>query len=370
MRKKLYIILFAPVLLSLSCDLQMPGAVQIKSSPEFRIAAKFDIGGFLTEFHNGFKKDDDERIKLLDCVNTEIVTYLVYMKLYNQQIPLNSIIGGDGDFTAPSDIELVKSELEVSALDFNDFLKDFSFDQNSVKSKLYISGSPIVNGLSVKLTIDNGAPVTNKGNNTARGLIDKNTYNGTALPQGGVDNITLPFKGESVKIDYGIYVKQGDKIERVWMTNPSVLVELAVWLPFNFTAKKAGAKVELPDDLFPQGDLFSRKNPDSDNTITEMLESVSFAIKMNKNPFAGAKLCVDSAGINIENPIVGTSLEFSVDEQNMKAINTPANFPFVPKLKFVFANGGRLSFPRNFVITEISFKAKLNHTVDLSKGIN
>jgi len=371
MRKILYIIILSPVLLLSACKLQMPTSVQVKGSPELRFSAKFDIGNYLEELHNGFQEEKDD-IVLLDCKKTDIVTYLVYMKLYDKEIPLDGLnslaeAAAGNSFTIPNDINLIDDNLEVPALDFGEFLDGFSFDKTSVKSKLYISGSQIVNGLSVELKVDN-KKLTSYSGNKASDLKGKNAYDKIGLPDGGVE-IDLPFDGDEFKINYIISAKSGE-FYKEWMNDPSVLIEIAVWLPFNFTANHAGAEVKLPDDLFPEGDLFGRESPNSDNTVTEMLESLSFAIKMNKNPFTGAKLNVTSTGINIENPIGGASLEFAVNEQNMKAINTQANFPFAPKLKLVFDKSGGLSFPRNFVITEISFKAKLNHTIDLSKGIN
>jgi len=379
MRKILYITFLAPVLLSLACNLQTPNAVQVKGSPDFKISANFDIGNHLKELHKGFEEDKDG-VVLLDCEKTEIVTYLVYMRPYDQDIPLTSAItSGGSDFTnnTGSDIVLVPSsggssyeKLEVPALDFSEFLQDFSFDPSAIKSKLYISGSQIVNGLSVELKINGGSPITKKGN-TASGLnTGKKTYDKLTLPEGGVD-IDIPFNGDKINIEYKIFVAKNDKIEKAWMTNPSVLIEIAVWLPFKFIADKDGAKVELPDDLFSSegSDLFGREKPSSDNTVTEMLESLSLAMKMNKkDTFKLAKLSIESKGISIVNPITSDSLEFAINEKDMKAINTAANFPFIPKLKLVFDKGGGLSFPRNFAINEISFKAKINHTIDLPGG--
>jgi hypothetical protein len=353
----------------------MPNSVQIKGSPDLRFSAKFDMGDYLKDFFNedDFKQKAQD-IVLLDCEKTSVVTYLVYMKLYDQVLTLpfpNTV-----DFTATgSDKNLVPTpgsgyeKLEVPALDFGEFLDGFSFNQNSIVSKLYLSGSPIIEGLSVELKINGGTPLPPKKGNRASGLKGKTTYDKTELPSGGTE-IDLPFDGNKLIIEYRIFVKEKDTIKKEWMTNPSIMVELAVWFPFEFIADNGGAELKLPDDLFGEGDLFGREDPGGGNTVTEMLESLSFAMKMNTNPFTGASLIVESKGIKISNPIRGASLEFALNEQNMKAINSPANFPFVPKLKLVFNRGGILSFPRNFVITEIAFKTKLNHTIDLSGGIN
>jgi hypothetical protein len=385
MKRFLSLLSLAQVLLLLACNFQMPNAIQIKGSPDLRFSARFDMGDYLKDFFNedDFKQKAKD-IVLLDCEKTSVVTYLVYMKLFDQVLTLPSFITSSaGDFTTPSDVYLVPTsvsgyeKLEVPALDFGEFLDGFSFNQGSINSnnqgsinsKLYVSGSPIVNCLTVELKINGGSPMS-KEVNQASGLNGKTTYDKTALPEGGVP-VDLPFNGDEVTIDYRIFIKAGKTIKKEWMTNPSVFVELAVWLPFEFTAtKKGGAELGLPGDLFGEGDLFGRESPGSDNTVAEMLESLNFAIMMNTNPFTGVSLIVKSKGIEIRNPIRGALLEFAIDEQKMKEINKPENFPFAPQIKLVFNEGGRLSFPRNFVITDIAFKAKLNYTMDLSGGIN
>ncbi|MDR2596663.1 MAG: hypothetical protein LBC76_04995 [Treponema sp.] len=341
----------------------MPNTVQVKGSPDFRFSADFDIGKHLKGLFNKDNFNTEKNIELLDCEKTEIVTYIVYMKLFDEKITLTGI-DDTKDFQPSVDTDLASGKLEVQPLDFSEFLKGFSFDQRFIVSKLYLSGNSSTEGISVELKVNNGTALPPYKGNRASGLKEKTSYDKTALPEGGTD-IGLKFNGEKTDINYRIYVKAHDTVKQQWIKNPSVLVEITVWLPFNFTADYAGAEVKLPDDLFPEGDLFGRESPDSDNTVTKMLESLSFAMEMNKNPFTHAKLSVKSKGINIENPITSDSLEFAIDEQNMKIINTPANIPFAPKLKLVFDNSGRLSFPRNFFITKIAFKAKLNHTIDL-----
>jgi len=371
MKRFLSLLSLAPVLLLLACNLQMPNAVQIKGSPDFRFAAKFDMGDYLAGFFNDFKEDKDE-VKLLDCEKTGVVTYLVYMKLFNEALPLDNLtdkgMTAGVDFVVPEDIPLTTGKLDVPSLDFGDFLDGFTFNQGSITSRIYVSGSPIVNCLSVKLTIKGSAATLAKASQ-ASGLDGKTTYDKAALPENGTQ-IDLPFDGNEVPIDYTILIGKGETIKKEWTNAPSVFVEIAVWLPFEFTANKDKAELKLPDDLFSEGDLFGRENSDSGNTLTEMLESLNFAIKMNTNPFTGASLIVESKGIQIINSISGASLGFAINEQNMKAINSAENFPFAPQLKLVFNKGGMLSFPRNFIITEITFKAKLNHTIDLSGGMN
>jgi len=372
MRKMLFIIFLAPVLFSFACNLQMPTAVQVKGSPDFRISANFDIGNYLKDFVNKDNFTTDDKVELLDCVNKDIVTYLVYNEVYYDNVKTDGLPGINGITT--SDVTLASGSIAVPAFTFDSEFKDFKFSQENIKTKLYISGPSIVEGITVKLTMTPSQELAkSKANNKPSGLKGKKeTYNGTELPDGGFYVNDLPFDSTKLTINYTILVAANTTIKAEWLNNntSNVLVELAIWLPFEFTAIKDRAEIKLPDDLFPEGDLFSRESTDSDNTVTDMLESLSFAMKMNTNPFKGAKLSLESKGISIENPIKSDSLEFAIDEKTMKAINTPANFPFSPKLKLVFDNGGSLSFPRNFVVKEISFKAKLNHTIDLPGGKN
>jgi len=373
MRKNLYVIFLAPVLLSLSCNLEMPTAVQVKGSPDFKFSADFDIGKHLEGFFKEDSFNSNNDIDLLDCVNTEVVTYIVYMKLLDDKITLTGI-DINNNYTPTTEQKWYPTdngeyaELKVPAMDFGNFLTGFSFDESKIKSKLYISGKKDPGDLSVELKIGDAASTKYKADNKATGLnVKKETYNGTDLPNGGKE-IDLKLDGKETSIKYKILVQAHDTIKKEWLQDPSVLVEIAVWLPFNFTADKEGSEVNLPNDLFPEGDLFGRESPNGDKTVTDMLESLNFAMKMNKDPFTRARLSVESKGINIENPITGASLEFPIDEQNMKIINTPANIPFTPKLNIVFAKDGTLSFLRNFFITEIAFKAKFNHTIDLPGG--
>jgi len=375
MKRLLSFLSLSLVLLLLSCNLQMPNAVQIKGSPNFHFSAKFDIGKYLKDLFKGFEEENDN-VVLLDCEKTSVVTYLVYMKLYDEKIPLDAAItGGAGDFTVPAGgKKLVPAsgdyeKLEVPAFDFGDYLNNFSFNQDKIVSKLYVSGSEIVNVLSVELKIKNKTYNKSKENHPSGLKEIKNTYDKISLPEGGFQ-IVIPFDGNAVEIEYSIFIESGEIIKKEWMNDPYVLIELAVWLPFELIAKHEGAELKLPEDLFPTGDLFGRESPDSGNTVAEMLESLNFAMKMNTNPFTGVSLNIESGGIKIINPVKGSSLEFALNEQNMKAINSAENFPFTPKLKLVFNKDGKLSFPRNFIITEIAFGAKLNHTIDISGNGN
>ena len=360
------------VLLLLSCNFQLPTAVQVKGTPELRFAAKFDISEYLNDMFNKDSFTNDNKVELLDCVNKDIVTYLVYMKVYDDKVSTTGlpVVGIETE----SAVTLTTGNISVPAFTFDNDFKDFKFNQENIKTKLYISGPSIVEGITVKLTMSPSKKLAkSKANNKSSGLKDKTkTYNGTELPDGGFYVNDLPFDGTQLNITYTILVAAGTTIKADWVNNnnSNVLVELAIWLPFEFKADKDNAELPLPEDLFPDDDLFGRESPDGDNTITNMLESLSLAMKMNTSPFTGASFNVSSKGISITNPISGPSLEFALDETKMKVINSPQGFPFAPKFQVVFKKGGILKFPRALSITEISFKAKVNHTVDLAGGIN
>ncbi|MCL1958056.1 MAG: hypothetical protein FWF68_00495 [Spirochaetes bacterium] len=372
MKRFPFFLSFAPVLLLLSCNLQLPNAVQVKGSPELRFATKFDIGEHLEGLINKDSFTTADKVELLDCVNKDIVTYLVYMEVYDEKVSTTGLPAVNG--TTTSDVPLTTGNISVPAFTFDNEFKDFKFNQENIKTKLYISGPSIVEGITVKLTMSPSKELAkSKANNKSSGLKDKTkTYNGTELPDGGFYVNDLPFDGAQLNITYTILVAANTTIKADWLNNNNskVLVELAIWLPFEFKADKDGANLPLPDDLFSDGDLFGRENSDGDNTVTKMLESINFAMKMNTKPFEGAFFIVNSTGINIRNPIKSASLEFALNENDMKTVNNPANFPFAPKFKIVFNQGGTLKFPREFYIKEISFNAKFSHTIDLAGGIN
>jgi hypothetical protein len=92
---------------------------------------------------------------------------------------------------------------------------------------------------------------------------------------------------------------------------------------------------------------------------------------MNKNPFQGNTLIVNSTGgLEIINVLNGNSLDFPISEENMKKINTPEYFPFVPKFKIRFNKDGILSIPRVFSASYIRFDASISYIYDLAGGEN
>ncbi len=57
-------------------------------------------------------------------------------------------------------------------------------------------------------------------------------------------------------------------------------------------------------------------------------------------------------------------LSFTLTEDNMKEINNPDNWPFVPDIKIGFTKGEILTFPREFNAIEFAFKAKVRYRKD------
>jgi hypothetical protein len=257
MKKQFFLLSFALFLLLMSCNFQIPSAVQIKGSPDFRFSANFNMGDYLEDLFNeeDFQPATGDEIKLLKCEKPPIITYLVYMKLYDAQIPLNNTITGSGDdYYVPIEITLVPvpgsgddNKLEVPALDFDNSFEGFSLNEEKIKSKIYVSGSEIVDCLSVELKINNSTTIKFSPSKAKSELDGKTTYDGNELPTGGAE-IALPFDGKGFTVEYKIYVEAGKTIKSAWMNNPSVLVELAIWLPFEFIAKDSGTELSLPED--------------------------------------------------------------------------------------------------------------------------
>jgi len=313
----------------------------------------------------------NDKITHIRCTDTEIKTFIVHINLYEDEIELPPEIEGalyllpsGGNLLIPSELDLVPAEtVPVPVLDFSEFMSGMSF--KSVKTKLYISGSDILDILSIKLIVDGGAPqIFQLEQFKSESGLDDTEFDGNELPEGGLE-ITLPFDGQSFDISYSLFIEQNTLIPRsILDDDKKVYIEIAVWLPMDLEADDDGALFKFPDDFFPNEDLFGRKSPEDSNPVNEMIESLMIVISLNKNPFSDAVLVITSTDaitgnvITIENPFNNNALTFGINSMQMMQINK--DYPFAPKFSVKFAKGGALLLPMNFKATEFAFKAKLN----------
>ncbi|MCL2214849.1 MAG: hypothetical protein FWC06_06520 [Treponema sp.] len=364
-----------------ACDLVIPDAVQIKGTPEIRFGADFDIGTLLTEtidsLLNEYTNDNEnnnEKLKLINCTNTELKTFIIYSEVLNQSLAglldsLAPIINHFGEYETPSDIPLIDDgqvePVNIPSVDLSSFFYGFSLTGYQVN--MYMSGSEIVDILTVDMNI-NGSVITREGIYTSGLGGSLYTYDGTSFPEGLP--LDIIFDGSAMSISPKVYIKEGSIITASMIKNPKVLIEFAIWLPLILKANEDETIFDFPEDFFPDTDLFGRDNADDVNPIGEYVESLRLEIVLSgRRPFSNAILIVRSAPeglpeVYIETPFSGNALIFEINESKMEEIN---NTLFIPQISMRFYKDGTISIPRNFRATEFAFKAKVNYKMELQE---
>jgi hypothetical protein len=354
-----------------ACNLQAPTAVEIKGSPDVRFSANIDIGKTLSKtIKDIFTKNDIKYF--LECSAPDIQTFIVGVDIIKPEDSQYTIDSADIiDGKLPKEISLPEKQFSIdfSGLTKNDIMKrGFKFT-GKAEAKIFIK-SVLSDGLKIELSSD-GAPLSYDIINSGLSGInsESNTYTPSGMPSGGKDisDFIIPLlkKGEKSDIKVIISIPEGSTI--IANGNISMAVEMVIWLPMSFEAQ-AEAEFSMPE-IFPENkDLFGREKPNDKNMVSDIVENLSIAVKMNKNILTGATLIAESKGVTINNHITGDSLEFAVNEQDMKDINNPDNHPFIPQIKIYFPNAKTIAFPHNFSVTEVSFKGKLNYHIDLQGG--
>jgi hypothetical protein len=375
MKKNYTVILVAALALTIfACT--MPSEVRIKGSPDLRFSTNMSFDEIFSDMiADGFSSESDDLV-VVDCLNTAYMTFIVYLPLFEDELYNNFIdLGYISGYDLPVPVrQLLNSDVaqSISLGGLSDYLDDFKY--KNILSKLYISGSDIINHLSIEMTLGNGSVESlDSFNPQGNSGFNQNTWaqftNISHLPDGGREiNLTNIINNqEDLTFDYEIFVEPGTISQALIASDIKIKAELVIWVPLEFEASDNGATLILPVDFMGEEgkDLFGRDSAGKDDTLTDMLESLNLVIELNKNPFEGAMLVVKSGAIEIENELLGSSFDFRINEQNMQEINNPVNFPFVPGFELKFSPGGELKIPRHFRATYIYFNAVIDHTVKL-----
>jgi len=407
-KRTIFIILSLMVLIFFACDLKIPSKIEIKGSPSVQFAETVDIGKIFSDLLNdAINEDKAEGMDIVPCTNTELeyITFVIHMDLFDRPLTIEEDAPGIseypgfdlGDYYVKlADGETIKLNEDKALINSGEpmvlplssigsYLTDFNF--KDLKTKLYFSGSETIEKLEIKIAKvevdkDNTDQITEPEiyetisfpTNQSSGFNRwKNGYNEKALPSGGSE-FDFPMNGKDVAIFFKVIVPNGTELERKDFEDGTIKVEIVVWLPFVFKSINDNAEISFPEDaLFSsKDDLFGRKSADAENTMTDIVESLSLEIVINKDIFKGADLIVWSKkndggeGIVITNKITDHSLPFIIKEADMKKINNPVNWPFAPnfKLRFPLA-GDTISFPKEFNATNIIFTAKIKYKMDL-----
>jgi len=381
---KTVFVLIPLILAIFACSLPLPSNIEILGSPELSFKANKSLTDMFQDMIGLPEMPDSEyKPEILPCKNVEYQTYIVYIELFhdNFDIDLNIPDKLNGQsYTTPSagkirminDVKILDEP--IPSISFGEGLNKYfeGFEFSGVNSTIFISGSDVVKFL--RLEIDFNGEETSKNNlaNKSSGYENWNgEYGGKTMPEGCVtfDISPLITSGETLDINIKAYLEKDNDIERAWLDLP-VKVELVIWYPLVFTAITDDAKIDFPDDFFGDGesDLFGRTEPAEDDKMspTEIIQSAELTIKLNHDLFEGAILNIKSKDVTIStDELQGQYLGFKIDEENMKKINEPDNFPFNPKFSFNFKKGGRINVPWELSTEEFSLKARIHHTISL-----
>jgi hypothetical protein len=395
-----------------ACEFKLPTAIEIKGSPSVRFAETVDIGKMFTDLINNAINGDGtedsegaEGMDIVECTNPGLpnVTFVIHMDFFEKVLTIdddapesiadefpgidlglvNELVAND-TITLDEDKDLINSKepmiLPLSSL--GSYLTGFHFKK--LETKLYFSGAPVIKRLRIEVAavkIDDKDQITEPEEydekftdiepETSHYNVWKDGYEDIGLPSGGRP-FDLPPDGKDVAVFFRVIVPEGVEFLREDLDDALIKVEAVVWLQFVFEADDDDAELAFPDGtLFSsENDLFGREKPNADNMMTDIVESLSLKIVLNKDPFYGADLVVyskkldGSDGIEIKSKITDNSLPFNISKEDMDKINLAENWPFKPNFKLKFSKGETLNFPKEFNATDIIFDAKIKYRID------
>jgi len=381
-----------------ACSLPLPSNIVIMGTPELCFDANKSLTDMFKDMVGKPESDADVNTEILPCKNVEYQTYIFYAELYDGDFNIDRSVPGQingksyssvpgGKIIMDDDVEILHNTIKSISFGggLNKYFENFEFSE--VNSTIFISGSDIINFIRLDIeglpAPDGSDPDYHDGTykvfpaNASSGYENwGGEYSGKTMPEGcKTFNISsCIMNGETLDINFLVVLKKNEVIDLELLDLP-LRVEFIIWYPLVFEATSDDAKIIFPDDFFgdSEGDLFGRTEPNEVNkfSLTEIIESLELTIKLNHDLFDGAKLNIKSKDITIStDELTDQCLGFNINEENMKKINEPDNFPFNPKFNFNFKKGGRVCVPWELNTEEFSLKAKIHHTISLPWGIN
>ncbi|MCL2759644.1 MAG: hypothetical protein FWD22_05480, partial [Treponema sp.] len=371
----------------LTCKFDIPTAIEIKGTPSFSFTGNFDTGDFLREMLDDLLDagDSEEYIRLYDCINTpSVFTMMAAITLYDEEFYFESdnlaaiqllFETGMFDDGIPLDnpvfdvtnFPFFADTVEMPDLDLSEFLGDFIFD--GYEAHIYISGHDILTLLDINIHEQNFSR-NNPSNLESSPLVDGNKYLGTSMPAGGAP-ITILIDNDLEEINVDIGLSLTGAITQEMLAPGNVKIELVVWLPFRFVAPTGGEwdLFDFSSDEGEDDDLLGRSYAGDSSAIGDIVESLYLEVKLSGFPLDNSTLQITNGTfgtpdyINIPVAIGSNSLVFNFSAADMAKINN--SYPFAPEIKVVMNPGAELYIPRNLMMTELAFKAKIKYRIEL-----
>ena len=384
-----FLVLLVSVPVIFSCGYQLPKALEVHGTADFRFSAKKDIGDTFADM----VPDIGSEYQLIKCINTVTRTYIIRGELLEESYVLeDNIPNVDLNFPIEEDKVIGERDLTIS-VNFDSVLSGFSL--KPVIASVFIYGDSdnqrLIDILAVKIDIeptndehDEYKKEYTRINKSRSGITDSLNNNNecslTSLP--GLSNafIVLPLSKDDIKIDFKVYVPEGSTINPTWFGG-KIFTEILVWVPLEFVAGENEdddednvTRITIPPGLlFSEGqDLFGRSSSEAANPVGDYIESLELSIMLNQNPFEHRNLIIWSGpdsdyknrNIEIHNMLKGKAFSFPIDEERMAEINNPDKYPFVPNFRIEYEPGEELKIPWEIKSTEFVFKAKIKYRTE------
>jgi hypothetical protein len=269
----------------------------------------------------------------------------------------------EGEFPLSKRILLIDNEqISLPLSTFGEILENFTFKPDGIVAKLFINGSDIVKKVNIELDSNYASQEDIDAKNITLGSsgIDpsKKIYEGDKIPNGGVSINISDFlkKHENLEIALNVFLEEGTEISVDLLSNPSITVELVIWLPLVFIAGDS-SEIKFPE-FEGLGDFLI--------SLTEsgVIESLKLQIGLNENPFKNGEFVIrdTSGGYIISCPITNTSVGFELTEGNVKYINNNKD-TFAPEFSIKFNDGATLGIPKELKIMSVSMDAQLLYEI-------
>jgi hypothetical protein len=321
-----------------------------------------DFSEMFKEMMNDAFVTTDNKVVIQNCVNApDYMTFLIHVDLCNQKIDLG-IGNQSGIINIPADRNLINSNTKLPVNNFKKNLEGFKFDTDNIKSNLFVDGSPIVEKLEIKISLDSVSKNISGFTYPRTSGVDLKSkiYNGREIPAGGENfsGIVKPSleDNKEMEINLSVVLKSGN-INADVLRDPEIKVELVIWLPLVFKAEDKAA-IKLPG-FDGMGNFLNSL------TASGMIEYLNLNIGLNVNPFKEGKFVIQNPVNGYEIIRLGMSanaIGFELTEEDVKYFNDNT---FTPDFKIAFAQGARLGIPKALKIMNVSMGARINHTIEL-----
>jgi len=382
----------------------MPSELEIIGSPSFKVAANMNLSDYFNDMTDDVLNAASNS-KVLLCTNPPdgYMTFVLRMEIFNNDeyrcddvdedlfdidgegnISINGIeipvklmddIDDDKKYLVLENDHIISESDEPFTLAFqgiDDYLDGFEFD--GVKAKIYISGTELVDVISIDLfRVITGEPneslidkdeVFLKGPSGLENLDeDEKEYDGQDLPPRGKNiNISdIINNGGDLSIGYKIYIKKDSIIYYNWLLKQhTVTAEIVFWLPMTFKSVKENANFVFPEFFDEITDVIESL------AETDSIEDMTIKISISPlNPFGEGKFIINDAGYgDITFPLEMDNFTIRFTKEELNYIN---NNPYNPNFKISYpVVGKRLGIPMgDIIITTISLDAKLKYNMEL-----